>query len=245
MCKLIKTINIYSEENYDLFCLNPNNRGINENHVKSLARDIQIDGYNVNFPIIVKRIGDKYMIFKGHHRFLACKSINHPIIFTINNDLEDIDLIKGEKVQKAIDVKDSIEMYVSLGYEHYVKFDKLLKEYKLTKKIGVMLLRGCYSDGQAVVKYGKLVLTDEDVERFRIRATNYNRVKNCARLYTSQNTDYLKILPVLDDIDLTLKFAKYLKHRSFSIAMSKADFKRENGKDYSEYIKDLVKDIEL
>lgn len=134
--KLVKTINIYSEENYDLFYLNPNNRGINENHVKSLARDIQIDGYNVNFPIIVKQIGDKYMIFKGHHRFLACKSINHPIIFTINNDLEDIDLIKGEKVQKAIDVKDSIEMYVSLGYEHYVKFDKLLKEYKLTKKSG-------------------------------------------------------------------------------------------------------------
>lgn len=32
--KLIKTINIYSEENYELFELNPNNREINMNHVK-------------------------------------------------------------------------------------------------------------------------------------------------------------------------------------------------------------------
>lgn len=242
--KLIKTINIYSEENYELFELNPNNREINMNHVKKLAKDIQIDGYNMNFPIIVKQIGDKYMIFKGHHRFLACKSISHPVIFTINNDLEDIDLVKGEKVQKAIDVKDAIEMYASLGNEHYIRFNKLLKEYKLTKKIGILLLKGGYGSTETI-KYGKLVLTDDTVERFKIRAINYNRLIKCGRLYTSQNTDYLKIMPVLDDIDLTLKFVKYLKHRAFSITMSKADFKRENGKDYSEYIKDLVKDIEL
>lgn len=244
MCKLIKTINIYSEENYDLFCLNPNNRGINENHVKSLARDIQIDGYNVNFPIIVKQIGDKYMIFKGHHRFLACKSINHPIIFTINDDLEDIDLIRGEKVMKSNDVKDAIEMYAKLGNKNYIRFNKLLKEYKLTKKIGIILLKGGYGNTE-MIKYGKLVLSDENEERFRVRAMNYNRLSKCARLYTAQVSDYTKILPVLDDIDLTLKFVKYLKHKTFSITLNKKDFKEENGKNYFEYIKDLVKDIEL
>lgn len=244
MCKLVKTINIYSEENYDLFFLNPNNREINENHVKKLAKDIKLDGYNINFPIIVKQIGDKYMIFKGHHRFLACKSINHPIIFTINNDLEDIDLIRGEKVMKSNDVKDAIEMYAKLGNKNYIRFNKLLKEYKLTKKIGIILLKGGYGNTE-MIKYGKLVLSDENEERFRVRAMNYNRLSKCARLYTAQVNDYTKILPVLDDIDLTLKFVKYLKHKSFSITLNQKDFKEEKGKSYFEYIKELVKDIEL
>lgn len=242
MCKLVKTINIYSEENYELFELNPNNREINENHVKKLAKDIKLDGYNINFPIIVKQIGEKYMIFKGHHRFLACKSINSPIIFTINNDLEDIDLIRGEKVMKSNDVKDAIEMYAKLGNEHYIRFNKLLKEYKLTKKIGIILLKGGYGNTE-MIKYGKMVLNDEDEERFRVRAMNYNRLSKCARLYTAQISDYGKILPVLDDIDLTLKFVKYLKHKSFSITLNQKDFKEENGKTYFDYIKDLVKDL--
>ena len=33
--KLIKTINVYSEENYDLFEEHPNNREIKESHVNS------------------------------------------------------------------------------------------------------------------------------------------------------------------------------------------------------------------
>ena len=244
--KLIKTINIYSEENYELFELNPNNRGIKESHVKALAKDIKIDGYNTNFPIIVKKIGDKYRIFKGHHRFLACKSINYPIIFTIDNSLQDIDLVKGEKVQKAIDIKDAIEMYANMGKEHYIKFNKLLNEYKLTKKIGIMLLKGIYDGStQMEIKYGKLVLTEDMIETFKIRAINYNRLIKCGRLYVSQNTDYLKILSILDDIDLTLKFVKYLKTKSFNLTLTLADFKKEYGKTYYEYIKDLVKDIEL
>lgn len=96
-----------------------------------------------------------------------------------------------------------------------------------------------------MIKYGKLVLSDENEERFRVRAMNYNRLSKCARLYTAQVSDYTKILPVLDDIDLTLKFVKYLKHKTFSITLNKKDFKEENGKNYFEYIKDLVKDIEL
>lgn len=246
--KLVKIMKIYSEENYDLFELNPNNRDINQNYVKKLAKDIQLDGYNTNFPIIVKEVNNKYRIFKGHHRYTACKMINHPIIFTVDNTLKDEDLIKGEKVQKPINIKDGSKMYDKLGFEEYGKLERIINEYKIPHKMAIIFLNksGCYdSKYRYDLLYGRLKITEEMEDMLRIRAYNYTKLIDCRNLHYAQNTDFKKILFVLDDYDLTEKFRKYLSRHIFPITSKTTDYKKQYGKTYEEAIMELIKDIEL
>ena len=243
--ELIKTINIYSEENYELFEGHPNNREIKESHVNNLAKNIKELGYNINFPILVKKINGKYRIYKGHHRFLACKKIGHPIIFAIDNNMTDLDLVNGDIVQKPINTKDAVEMYSGLGKEEYVKFTTLQRCYKLSTKETQVLMFGRH-DGNTMdkIKLGKLTITDEMKKKFEIRAYNFNVLKDRKNLKISQITDWVKIIKVLDDYDLTEKFNEYLKRNVFTLMLNKKDFKEIKGKPYYEFIKDLVKDID-
>ena len=244
--KLIKTINVYSEENYDLFEEHPNNREIKESHVNNLAKNIKELGYNVNFPVMVKKINGKYRIYKGHHRFLACKKIGHPIIFAIDNNMTDLDLVNGDIVQKPINIKDAVEMYAGLGEKEYIKFNTLQRCYKLSTKEAQILMFGRY-DGNTIdkIKLGKLTITDEMKKKFEIRAYNFNVLKDRKNLKISQTTDWLKIIKVLDDYDLTEKFNEYLKRNVFTLMLNKKDFEEIKGKPYYEFIKDLVKDINI
>ena len=70
-------------------------------------------------------------------------------------------------------------------------------------------------------------------------------LKNRKNLKISQTTDWLKILQVLDDYDLTEKFNEYLKRNVFTLTLTKKDFTELKGKPYYEFIKDLVKDINI
>ena len=243
--KLIKTINVYSEENYDLFEEHPNNREIKESHVNNLAKNIKELGYNVNFPVMVKKINGKYRIYKGHHRFLACKKIGHPIIFAIDNNMTDKDLVNGDIVQKPINIKDAVEMYAGLGEKEYIKFNSLKRCYKLSTKETQLLMFGRH-DGNTIdkIKLGKLTITDEMKKKFEIRAYNFNVLKDRKNLKIIQITDWVKIIKVLDDYDLTEKFNEYLKRNVFTLMLNKKDFKEIKGKPYYEFIKDLVKDID-
>ena len=244
--KLIKTINVYSEENYDLFEEHPNNREIKESHVNNLAKNIKKLGYNTNFPILVKKINGKYRIYKGHHRFLACKKIGHPIIFAIDNNMTDLDLVNGDIVKKPINIKDAVEMYAGLGKKEYVKFNSLMKSYKLTtKEAQILMFERQSGDTIDKIKLGEINITDDMKEKFEIRAYNFNMLKNRKNLKIAQISDWVKIIKVLDDYDLTEKFNEYLKRNVFILTLTKKDFTELKGKPYYEFIKDLVKDINI
>ena len=69
-------------------------------------------------------------------------------------------------------------------------------------------------------------------------------LKDRKNLKITQITDWVKIIKVLDDYDLTEKFNEYLKRNVFTLMLNKKDFKEIKGKPYYEFIKDLVKDID-
>ena len=102
-------------------------------------------------------------------------------------------------------------------------------------------------DGNTIdkIKLGKLTITDDMKEKFETRAYNFNMLKNRKNLKIAQISDWVKILQVLDDYDLTEKFNEYLKRNVFTLMLNKKDFEEIKGKPYYEFIKDLVKDINI
>jgi hypothetical protein len=65
--------------NYELFKIIETNRPTVEGHVNAIAKSIENNGYIEAYPILVN---EEFGIIDGQHRFLACKKLNLPIVFT-------------------------------------------------------------------------------------------------------------------------------------------------------------------
>lgn len=234
MIKLERVINVLKTYDYDLFEMNKLNRTINETTVKNFMKDFEVDGYCTLSPIVVKEQDDKYLIIKGHHRFLACKRSNMPIYFTIDNTLTDEDIIRGEKTQNKYKSSDFIEGYAKQGKEHYIKFLQLEKMWKVPRLLmRVLLFEGI--DGTRYnnkLKHGELIITEEMERKFKIRASNYDRLKDRKLLKFDNYQNWTRIMFILDDEELTSKFANYLKHNAYQITLSERKLVEFEGKTY-------------
>ena len=246
--KLVRTIPVYETIDYDMFVMNELNRDINKATIKNFIKDFETDGYCTLFPIVVKEQDGKYLIIKGHHRFTACKESNMPVYFTIDNTLTNEDLVKGEKTQNSFKVNDCIKIYSGLGNEQYEKYQQLINESGIPESDVRMLLFGIGARGGDSIRKiidEKLIITETLEQRFRIRLINLNRLKNKVNLAYNRIRNFERILFILDDSELTLKFAKYLNHNAYDICRSIKIFKKLSGKTYEEDLREKLLKIKL
>ena len=121
--------NVYSSYDYDQFKFIEENRDAKVR--KDLSRSIKEKG--LIQPIIVN---EEHEIIDGQHRFLACKKIGEPIIFTIkhwNNDhgSESIDtLINVNTTSQNWRFQDYVDAYAKTGNEEYTRLKELIEDMK-------------------------------------------------------------------------------------------------------------------
>ena len=166
-----------------------------------------------------------------------------PIYFTVDNTLTDEDIVRGEKTQNKYKPSDFIESYAKQGKEHYIKFLQLEKVWGVPRAMMRILLFDNVggNDYNELIKHGELIITEEMERIFKIRATNYNKLKDKHYLEYRYVTDWGKIMFILDDGELTFKFAKYLQHNAYRIILNNNKFKEINsGKGYKE---DLIEKL--
>ena len=233
--------------NFDLFVMNKHNREIRRSTVENFKKDFKVDGYCPLSPIMVKECGEKLLIIKGHHRYVACKESNTAIYFVVNNSLTDEDMLKGEKTQRPFSAADCAKMRAELGEKEYVKLEQLKKETGLNDNVMKILLTGRSSGDKwkRMMMDGDLNITDEEERTLRIRAMNFNTLKNKTNLRIHHYANWLNILFVLDDSELTLKFAKFLHHNPYELIRGKGEFKKIFGKTYKEDLMEKLSKIKL
>ena len=243
-----RTITVLRTYDYERFIMNEFNRDIKRRTVDEFIKDFKVDGYCTLFPIIVKEQEGKYLIIKGHHRYLALKESNMPIYFTVDNSLTDKDIIIGEKTQNKFSPQDCTKIYANLGNDEYIKYRKLIEESQLSESLAKQLLLGFASRG---VNYRRkfideeIVITEEMETRFEERVMNIKRIKKCARFSYNTPNDIGKILFILDDSELTLKFVNYLHRKPYDITKSCREFKRIYNKTYKEDLMGKLSKIKL
>ena len=243
-----RTMEIYETVDYDKFVMNKFNRPISQSKVKYFIKDFEKDGYCDLFPIMVKKQEDgKLLIFKGHHRYVACRDSNTPICYAIIEELNNEYLTKGEKVQNQMKAKDCINMYAKQGRPHYVKLERLFKENEVDGSIGEKLMFGFGNHGgvQQRLVNGDINITEEMEIRFEIRALNYKRLKACSNLCYGGSSNWGNILFILDNSDLTLKFKKYLSKRVYDITKTKKNLREQKNTTYEEDLMEKLSKIKL
>lgn len=113
------------------------NRVINQNHLKKLLKEIQMNNLLQTQPILVN---EKMQVIDGQHRLEAAKELQLPIFYTVVNGLSIKHVVRLNNAQRAWKLEDYVDMHIALGNQNYVALRAFIHEFGVTPTQAIMLL---------------------------------------------------------------------------------------------------------
>lgn len=157
---------------YSKFKFLKTNREIKESTVKKIIESIRTFGIIPGRPVLVD--GD-YNIIDGQHRFMAIKSLGHPIPYeVINGDViaKTMALNSNQAQWKLIDY---IKSYAEQGTDCYRKFLKFEEKYKFGVSASIDICFG-FKPKTADFKKGKELKFLDEAEDIAIYLDSFKNV---------------------------------------------------------------------
>lgn len=217
---------IFTSTDYDVFNFLTGNRSIDPNNVKKLKESISENGYKKSQPIIVNQ---DFEIIDGQHRFDACKELNLPIYFTIEQGNGDSiklvqDLNKNQKNWHSIDY---IKSYAQRGYSQYIDLLDYQQENDLTISTLMLLLSAsanmAYGTINKKIKQGKIKFSEFEKNRAAILLNRIKEIQNC----------------VPDNLSTEKKLRRFILSADFTAVITK--IMRQDNYDHDRMIKQIEK----
>jgi len=147
---------VHTTFEYSKFTYLSYNREINENHVKQLMADIEVNG--LMLPITVDR---KLNVIDGQHRFEACRLLGRPLKFHIIETDPDVALTTLNNVRRSWKMSNWIDYWAGKGRSDYGFIREKSKTtgvpITLTAEIFAPTTTGC----TRTIKRGEYVITDK------------------------------------------------------------------------------------
>lgn len=194
----MKTSNasLQKTKNYDRFLFNEMNRNINASKVYVLKKKMtECGGFRPSDAIHVKRRGNKFVIQRGHHRYVAAKALNIPFYYIVDDS--DFDIVSDAETRSDWNATEISVGLANAGNLHYIYLLEFMKKNELSIKTSAMLLmgKGTETGGSTkVLRSGQFTVTEEGKEHAQ------------------------KILPIINECaSIGVVFAK---HRAFIQALS-------------------------
>lgn len=222
----VKVANILATRNYDLFKFIDGNRDID--HSKRVESSISEVGM-LYCPILVN---EKYEIIDGQHRFEACKNLNLPILFTVQNGIGISEVRKMNSVSKNWKSKNYIHSYAhgDESTQDYKYLEILTQKYPaFTEKTICMAIDGNAGRNHAAkIKDGTYVCTESQYESAILALDFLESFRENIDKISGRNDYYYSALLFcysdqnIDNDYLLKKFNKYHTHLDEVATISKA-----------------------
>lgn len=155
---------IYQTRDFGIFKFFDENREIKTKHLKNIQNSIQRENRISQNPIIVTPVEGKLFILDGQHRFNACKALNIPVFYTINENPSEYCMI-DDQIAKPWTLEDFLHYYVVKGFPEYLKVKSLTEKFEVPFGSIFSLLGSSKSGSSKLVRSGKMKL-DEKLESF-------------------------------------------------------------------------------
>ena len=126
---------------YGEFQQHPENRDINENHIRRLCKSMQKHGFLEAYPLHVTNGKGKKLIKDGGHRFEAAKRLKIPFYFVLCEP-RDLSIPEINNNQKAWALRDYVASYVRQGMAEYIELKEFHENYHLPLQLCARLLFG-------------------------------------------------------------------------------------------------------
>ena len=130
---------IYITENYSMFGHIGGNRNLDSSNLNKIKQSITKKHIKTNAVICIVDNSDELQplkIIDGQHRFEACKTLNMPVSYVIDDTLDmktilnDITLLNT--ASKEWDVSDFMRSEAKKGNENYILYSKVYTQYDKT-----------------------------------------------------------------------------------------------------------------
>lgn len=201
-------------KNYDLFTLIKGNRVIQKGLVERLKKSITKIGYIKARPILVNK---KMEILDGQNRFVACKELKLPIIYSIHDNCASDDTIIAElnKNQLVWRLSDYIHHFSEKNIPCYVEVKKFEEKYHfgISNAITICLVKADGRSGE--VRTGKNFPINKNKEKIA------DFLIECNDLFFSNNTHFCRAVACLFNNATEKQIAK-VKRKHLSIPQQPA-----------------------
>lgn len=127
---------IKQTKDYSIFKIHKSNREIDKHNLKKIQESIQARNLLKWRPILVN---NEMEIIDGQHRLEACKALNLPIYYEIQENSKDEDIYLLNSNQKNWTQLDYLKYYVTKGKLDYIKMNDFMVNNKTSLKDCVKL----------------------------------------------------------------------------------------------------------
>lgn len=137
------------------------NRGVNENHLADLVKEVEMNNLLSVQPIIVNEKGE---VIDGQHRLEVAKKLRTPIYYVTVPGLSVKHLVRLNNSQRKWKTIDFVNLHCALGNQNYIELRNFSEKNKLSIPISVLLIsaRGNLTIGKASFKEGGYEISDLD-----------------------------------------------------------------------------------
>ncbi len=152
---------IFETKDYSIFKFREDNRIVNTNHVKKLAKRMSENGWLSTSVVTLNGSGD---VIDGQHRVKAAISVGVPIRYKVSRGAGIDEMTDMNTLQKNWSPFDHLHKFVVRGNTNYVTFDNFVKEFPMFKYTEIAMLlnnsmssikRDTFESGEYVVKNEK------------------------------------------------------------------------------------------
>lgn len=153
---------IQKTEDYSIFKKHPSNRPIDDLNLKKIVNSIKMRNMLEIRPITVNQ---EMYIIDGQHRLEACKILQAPVFYIVQENAKDEDMIFLNNAQKTWSISDYIDFYASKGKKSYIQMKEIA--YKNDISIPEVLIFFSHMNGKSYksIKSGSY---EKDISEYMI-----------------------------------------------------------------------------
>jgi len=106
---------------YTCFVYNSEQRHVETKHVRDLMDSMSTFGFLPSKPVQVYQDGKKFVIIDGHHRYVAAKNLQIPVLYVVEPKSHNEAMARVNRVQKPWALKNYVSQYAKRGLASYLE----------------------------------------------------------------------------------------------------------------------------
>lgn len=167
---------IHQETNYSKFHFFEENRKVRSCHVNKLKESIVKDNRMHLHPIICVKTDVGMAIIDGQHRYEACKSLNIPVHYVINENPDDISMI-DDQISLQWKFEDYLKYYICKEYPNYIKVKEIMDKYNMPLGVITVMMGTQKTSNGKLFREGKLEVSKKVESFFSHIHLYYEKIK--------------------------------------------------------------------
>lgn len=189
------SIKVMQSREYSRFIPNACNRPASESHIRQIVASMKEHGFIPSYPLIVRKVGEKFAILDGQHRFAAAQELGHAVHYVVTD--VDIDAATLNGTQKQWTPRDYAGSYAQQGNTEYQVLLNFAEHHGLPLTAAATLLGGKQGTAGRDLREGRFAIPSREAAESVAQISNVLRT---AGAHWARHSNCLKALRLIVDL---------------------------------------------